>query len=125
MLACLIPPYVMVSSDVMSGIIPSQTKVLGQYVRENPILSLSEAIYKTSTLPAIRLGLETKGKIGVGCDADLTIFKQDTVDVVIDQDSGQNKSIGIEYVVVNGKIALRQGEVVLSSAGKALRHKPW
>ncbi|MBW2366605.1 MAG: amidohydrolase family protein [Deltaproteobacteria bacterium] len=125
MLACLIPPYVMVSSDVGPNPVPSQTKVLGQYVRENPIFSLSEALYKLSTLPAMRLGLESKGKIGVGCDADLTIFNPETVDGVIDNDHEKNKATGVEYVVVNGKIALEKGEVVSSTAGKSMRHKPW
>ncbi len=126
MVACLIPPYVMISSDIGPTPIPCQTRLLGQYVRENPIFSLSEAVYKLSTLPAIRLGLETKGKIGVGCDADLTIFNPETVDGIIDVvEPERNKASGVEYVVVNGKIALKQGQIISSFAGKTLRHNPW
>jgi len=133
MLATLIPSYVMVSSDcAFYGISPAQTKVLGQYVREKQVFTLSEAIYKLSTLPAIRLGLENKGKIGVGCDADLTIFNPETVDGIIDVEgmmamdgSDKTEVIGVEYVVVNGKIALKEGQVISSSAGKTLRHQPW
>ncbi|MBW1750216.1 MAG: hypothetical protein JRJ37_05890 [Deltaproteobacteria bacterium] len=61
----------------------------------------------------------------MGCDADLTIFNPETVDGVIDNDHEKNKATGVEYVVVNGKIALEKGEVVSSTAGKSMRHKPW
>jgi len=132
MLTSLIPPYVMVSSDILFCIMPVQTKVLGKYVREQQIFTLPEAIYKLSTLPAIRMGLENKGKIGIGRDADLTIFNPETVDGIIDVEgmmamdgSDKTEVIGVEYVVVNGKIALKEGQVISSSAGKTLRHQPW
>ncbi len=54
-------------------------RVLGQYVRERGVLSLSEAIYKMTSMPAQAMGLNDRGSISVGKKADITIFNPKTV----------------------------------------------
>jgi N-acyl-D-aspartate/D-glutamate deacylase len=96
-------------------------RVLGRYVRERKVITLAQAIDKMSGMPARRLRLAGRGKIAVGAAADLVLFDPATV---ADQATFENPfqyPLGIPTVVVNGQIALRDGERVGKGAGKALR----
>ena len=92
-------------------------RVLGKYVREAKLITLMEAIEKMTLLPAKRLELAApmmrqKGRIQVGADADITIFNPETVVDKASFEKGLEFSQGIEYVLVNGVVALRQGKTV-------------
>ena len=95
------------------------TRVLGKYVREDKVVDLITALRKITLEPAKRLELEDrKGDIHVGADADITIFDPDTI---IDGPNFQDLSIlnkGIDYVIVDGKIALKDNEFVDDRAGR-------
>jgi len=72
-------------------------KVLGRYVRDNPLLDLPTAIAKMTLLPARRL------------DADITVFDPATViDRATYADAFQPSS-GIVHVLVNGVPVVRGG----------------
>src|ERR1043166_5078360 len=54
-------------------------RVLGRYVRERQILTLTDAIRKMTLAPAMRLerrvpSMKNKGRIRIGADADLVVF---------------------------------------------------
>lgn len=96
-------------------------RVLGRYVRERGILSLEEAVHRMTGLPALRFKLERRGQIRCGNYADLCIFDpQDVVDVAT-FDQPTRRAAGIEYVVVNGHVALRNGELTGARSGQVLR----
>ena len=93
------------------------SRVLGKYVRDEKVLTLSEAIEKMTLLPAKRLEgiapiMSSKGRIQVGADADITIFNPNTVIDKSTFEKGLEFSEGIEYVIVNGTIALKNGKTV-------------
>ena len=93
------------------------SRVLGKYVREDKVIDLMTAIEKMTLLPAKRLDniapmMRFKGRIQVGADADITIFNPNTI---IDKGTFENGpafSDGIEYVIVNGVIVLKNGKTV-------------
>jgi N-acyl-D-aspartate/D-glutamate deacylase len=112
-------PMVMIASD---GILDqgkghpraagTYARVLGRYVREEHALTLMDALRKMTVMPADRLGIPTKGRIAVGADADITVFDPQRV---IDRATFENPaqySDGIPYVVVNGTLVVKNGELI-------------
>lgn len=96
-------------------------RVLGYYAREKQTITLSTAIYKMTQLPAKTLGFKDRGIIKVGVKADIVVFDAATV---IDKATFQNPHqypLGIPYVMVNGKLAIDNGNFMNLKAGKVLR----
>jgi len=98
-------------------------RVLGRYVRELRLLSLPEAVYKMTGLPAQRLGLRDRGILREGAVADITVFNPLTVQDRATFEEPHQLPLGIEYVVVSGKIALQQGVPTGALAGRVLKRQ--
>jgi N-acyl-D-amino-acid deacylase len=98
-------------------------RFLGYWVREKGIVDLMTALFKTSAQSALHLGLSGKGRIALGADADITIFNADTIIDRGEYGEGFNNSpVGIEYVIVNGVLTVKKGELVPDvTAGKVIR----
>jgi dihydroorotase len=93
------------------------SRVLGKYVREEKLIDLNTAIEKMTLMPAKRLEgiapmMRFKGRLQVGADADITVFNPNTVIDRSSFDKGLAFSEGIEYVIVNGDLALKNGKTV-------------
>lgn len=96
------------------------TKVLRSYVRERKLLSLSEAIRKMSLMPAQTLEefvpqMRKKGRIQIGMDADIVVFNPDTVADVATYENANQPSVGVQTVIVNGGIVVRNGVLILDA----------
>lgn len=96
-------------------------RVLGEYVRKRSVLTLEEAIRKMTSLPAQRLGLRDRGILRRGMAADIVIFDPETVADTATYTNPRSFPIGIHYVVVNGEIAIANGEYRRVSSGRLLR----
>jgi len=96
-------------------------RLLGRYVREKNILSWEQAIYKITGGPAKKLGLEKRGLIKKGYWADLVLFNPKKIIDKADFDNPYQYSEGIEYVLVNGQIAIEKGMYTGLKSGKVLR----
>jgi N-acyl-D-amino-acid deacylase len=95
--------------------------VLGRYVRERRILTLAQAIRKMTSLPASRVRITDRGRIAEGLAADLVLFDPATIADTATFDAPFQYPAGIETVVVNGTVALRDGQRTQTGTGKALR----
>ncbi len=96
-------------------------RVLGRYVRELKVIPLEEAVRKMTSLPASILNLSDRGTIAVGQWADLVIFDPATVaDKATFEDPFQYP-VGIDTVIVNGKVVLDEGKHNGARPGKVLR----
>jgi len=96
-------------------------RFLRKYVREEKLISWEEAIYKITGGPAEKIGLKKRGALKKGNFADITVFNPKTV---IDKATFENPfqyPEGIDYVIVNGKIAVDKGKYTGEMAGRVLR----
>jgi len=98
-------------------------RVLGAYVRDRSVLSLSDAIRRMTSLPASRLGLIDRGRLAPGMKADITLFRPETVADTATFDNPQQFASGIEYVFVNGRLALSGGVQRDIRPGRVLRRR--
>ena len=96
-------------------------RVLGVYVRELKLLRLEDAVRKITSLNAAKIGIRNRGILREGNFADVTIFNPKTV---IDKSTYTNPfqyPVGIEYVIVNGKLVLAKGKHTGARPGRAIR----
>ncbi|MBN4064711.1 D-aminoacylase [Dehalococcoides mccartyi] len=96
-------------------------RILGKYVREEGVISLENAIYKMTHMPASKFGIANRGLVKEGYFADLVLFDPDTV---IDGATYENSRVGpkgMPHVIVNGEFAVRDGKHAGSRTGRALR----
>ncbi|MED5619795.1 N-acyl-D-amino-acid deacylase family protein [Ideonella sp. BN130291] len=96
-------------------------RVLGHYSRERGLMTLETAVHKMTGWPAQRFGLVGRGTIAAGQAADLVLLDAARVRDTASYDEPQAAAAGIEAVWVNGRLALRNGEITDSHAGVRLR----
>ena len=123
-------PLQIVGSDGIFGGKPhprlygTYPRVLGHFVRERQALTLEEAIRKMTGAPAQLLRLKDRGLLKEGYAADIVILDPQTIrDNATYEDPLQEPS-GIEYVFVNGKLAVENGKFLNVTAGQVIRRTP-
>ena len=96
-------------------------RILGVYVREEKLLRLEDAIRKMTSLNAAKIGLYDRGLLRPGQYADLVLFSPtEIIDRATYTDPFQYPE-GIQHVIVNGKLALDNGQPTNQRAGKSIR----
>ena len=93
---------------------------MGKYVREEGIVSLEEMIRKMTSLPASVYRLANKGALRVGADADICVFDPKIIRDTAEFMKPSLPNVGLSYVFVGGKLAVRDGEVTGEHAGRLL-----
>jgi N-acyl-D-amino-acid deacylase len=95
-------------------------RLLGKYVREEKVISLTEAIRRLSGLPATNLGLERRGFLKKDYFADIAIFDPNTIIDKATYDKPHQYAVGMVHVFVNGVQVLKDGEHTGATPGRAL-----
>jgi N-acyl-D-amino-acid deacylase len=119
------PPYLPCTFGEYPG-------VLERFVVKEAVLRLEEAIWKSTGMPAAKLGFTDRGLVRPGFWADLVVFDLPRV-----HDRATNLwphpypfenyphdfPEGIDWVLVNGQVAVRDGQPTGSLSGRVLRHR--
>ncbi len=98
-------------------------RILGHYVRERKILSLTEAVRRMTSLSAATFGIKDRGQVREGYWADLVLFDADKVRDTASYDDPKQEPEGIQLVIVNGGIAQQRGRHTHIGSGKMLRYR--
>lgn len=94
---------------------------LRRYALDEGVVSLAFALRSMTELPADVLGLGERGRLQPGSFADVVVFDPEAIrDVATFEESGRH-SEGVRYLLVNGQLALDEGEPTGVRAGRALR----
>ncbi|MFY0564492.1 N-acyl-D-amino-acid deacylase family protein [Archangium lansingense] len=97
------------------------SRVLGVYVREKKVLTLEQAIHKLSGFPAARARLKDRGLLAPGMAADVVVFDPASVADQATYAQPFAYATGVRAVLVNGALALLDGERGPQRAGRPLR----
>lgn len=96
-------------------------RVLARYVRERKALTLPRAINKMTALPASRIGLRDRGRLAPRQFADVVVFDPATIQDRATYEEPFQYPTGIQAVIVNGAVALHDGQRDDRHAGMGLR----
>jgi N-acyl-D-amino-acid deacylase len=125
-------PLAMIASDsVFIGTAPSPraygcfSRVLAEFVREEQLLSLPEAVRKMTSFPAQRLGLTDRGLLRDGQVADIVVFDLAQTAAPASFERPREFAVGMEHVLVAGRPVLSNGVMTGATPGQALRGPAW
>ncbi len=96
-------------------------RILGQFVRDEGLLSLEAAVHKMTGAAAARLGLRQRGILRDGALADIVVFDPATVRATATYDEPRQYPIGIEHVIVNGVPVVDDGRHTGATPGRGIR----
>jgi dihydroorotase/N-acyl-D-amino-acid deacylase len=96
-------------------------RILRKYVREQPRLTLEDAIRKFSSLPAQRMRLGERGVLKVGMWADVVVFDPDSVRDRATFAKPNQLSVGMRWVLVNGIPVIADGQATGALPGQVIR----
>ena len=123
----LVHPNVMLASDGLFNKGQGHPRAAGSFPRfiKNYVrtgkLSLYEAINKMTAMQAKKLGLNNKGRLNKGADADIVIFDLNKIEDTATFDKPAEYPVGIDYVLIAGQIALHNNNVIDKTLGKSVR----
>ncbi len=103
----------------------SFARLLGKYVREENIITLEEAIYKLTLLPATNLKIKKRGALKTGFYADITIFDPAKIQDQATFEKPHQYATGMVHVFVNGTQVLKDGEHTGALPGRIVRGPGW
>lgn len=122
-------PLVMLASDGLmehhqghpraAGTFP---RLLAEYVKKGA-MPLETAIEKMTAMPAKRLGLTAKGNLSPGSDGDIVIFDYDSIRDTATFEDPAAVPEGIDYVLLGGEVACKDGVITNGCLGKPIRRK--
>jgi N-acyl-D-amino-acid deacylase len=120
----MIPEGVFLKSSTHPRSYGNFAKLLGHYVRGEKVISMEEAIYKLTLLPATNLKIQKRGALKVGHFADVVVFDPLSIQDHATFEKPHQLSTGMKQVFVNGVQVLKNGEHTGAKSGRAV-YGPW
>ena len=122
-------PYTALISDALYGgggnphprLYGAFPRMLRKLVREEGVLSFEQAVYKMTAMPAQRAHLSGRGVLRPGAAADLLVFRPEDFTDTATYASPKHCAAGLRRAYVSGQLALRDGEMCKTRAGRVLR----
>ena len=96
-------------------------RLLGKYVRDEKVISLEEAVYKLTTLPATNLKIKNRGALKEGFFADLAVFDPNKIQDNATYENPMQYATGMVHVFVNGRQVLKDGEHTGALPGQVVK----
>ena len=118
--ASMAPEGVFLKSSTHPRAYGNFARLLGKYVREEKVISLTEAVRRLTGLPATNLGLDSRGFLKTGMFADVVVFDPKTIADRATFENPHQYSVGVKHVFVNGVQVVKDGEHTGAKPGRAL-----
>ncbi len=96
-------------------------RLLGRYVRDECLIPLADAVRRLTSLPALNLRLDRRGRLAPGMFADVVAFDPARVHDHATYERPHQYSTGMVHVLVNGTAVLRDGEHTGARPGRVVR----
>jgi N-acyl-D-aspartate/D-glutamate deacylase len=120
-------PWVITGSDGSNGH-PRQYATFpekyARYAKRDHVISVGDFIHRSTGLSADILGLEDTGYLRKGYLADIVVFDPEHFAPMADYVHPRVLSRGVEYLLVNGRMAIADGELTGIAAGRVRLHPP-
>ena len=100
-------------------------RVLAKYVRDDQVITLPDAIRKITKLPATNLKLRDRGELRENYFADIVIFDPYGIQDNSTFEQPHQYATGMQHVIVNGEVVLRNGEHTGALPGQVVRGPGW
>jgi N-acyl-D-amino-acid deacylase len=126
-------PWIKIGTDA-SGHDPDQTqglvhprsygtypRIFAKYVRDEGVISLEEAVRKTTSAVASRLSIRDRGLLREGHFADVVVFDLSTIADRATYEKPHQVSAGVRDVFVNGVAVVRDGKHTGAKPGQIVR----
>jgi len=100
-------------------------RLLAKYVRDEHVIPLQEAVRKLTSSPADTISIRDRGRLKPGYFADLVVFDPQTIQDHATFENAHQLSMGVEDVIVNGGLALRDGKATGAATGRFVHGRAW
>ena len=97
-------------------------RILGRYVRETGMLTLTEAVRKMTSLAASKFNISYRGELKEGYFADIVVFDPLLINDTSTFHQPYAAPEGVKYVFVNGVAVVYDGKPTLALPGRVLYH---
>lgn len=97
------------------------SRKIGHYAIGEKTMSLEQAVRSASGLPADILGMTDRGYLRPGLYADIVVLDPKTYRDTATYEAPFGMSTGVKWLLVNGTLAIRDGEMGDLTAGRPLR----
>ena len=98
-------------------------KLIREYVLTKHVLTMPQAIKRSTSTSAKLLGFTDRGSLLPGFIADVIVFDPETIADKSTYEKPTLLAVGMKYVIVNGVLTIDDGRYTGVTAGKPLRRK--